>query len=177
MEWRNEPSAALADVCSPLETTVPAPDRKPPIGFDDHHRAKQHDRPICSPLVTTVPTPDRKPPIGFDDHHRAKQHDRPICSTSLKYIGAREGPKVCRLSPLEGTGFELLVRGRGEAGLSCLLSRPIACDGSVAGGATRPPRSALRDQIPIAVSELADQYLMRSVTWASSSRRQQRQRR
>jgi hypothetical protein len=114
MEWRNEPSAALADVCSPLETTVPAPDRKPPIGFDDHHRAKQHDRPICSPLVTTVPTPDRKPPIGFDDHHRAKQHDRPICSTSLKYIGAREGPKVCRLSPLEGDGFELSVpRERG----------------------------------------------------------------
>ena len=48
MEWRNDPSAALADVCSPLVTTVPAPDRKPPIGFDDHHRAKQHDRPICS---------------------------------------------------------------------------------------------------------------------------------
>jgi hypothetical protein len=30
-------------------------------------------------------------------------------------------------------------------------------------------RSALREQIPIAVSELSDQYLIRSVMWASSS--------
>ena len=50
-----------------------------------------------------------------------------------------------------------------------LLTRPVTWDGSAAGGATRPPRSALREQIPIAVSELADQYLMRRVTRASSS--------
>ena len=53
--------------------------------------------------------------------------------------------------------------------MSRLLTRPVAWDGSAAGGATRPPRSALREQIPIAVSELADQYLMRRVTRASSS--------
>ena len=53
--------------------------------------------------------------------------------------------------------------------MSCLLTRPVAWDGSAAGGTTRPPRSALREQTPIAVSELADQYLMRRVTWASSS--------
>ena len=68
----------------------------------------------------------------------------------------------------EGTGFELLVRGRVKR-LSRLLTRPVAWDGSAAGGTTRPPRSALREQTPIAVSELADQYLMRRVTWASSS--------
>jgi hypothetical protein len=45
--------------------------------------------------------------------------------------------------------------------LSCLLTRQVAWDGSAAGGTTRPPRSALREQTPIAVSELADQYLMR----------------
>src|SRR6516165_2840506 len=39
---------------------------------------------------------------------------------------------------LEGTGFELLVRGRGEAGLSRLLTRPFAWEGSAAGGVTRP---------------------------------------
>jgi len=49
--------------------------------------------------------------------------------------------------------------------LSCLLTRPVAWDGSAAGGTTRPPRSALRELTPIAVSELADQYLMRRVTW------------
>ena len=53
--------------------------------------------------------------------------------------------------------------------MSCLLTRPVAWDGSAAGGTTRPPRSALREQTPIAVSELADQYLMRRVTRASSS--------
>ena len=72
--------------------------------------------------------------------------------------------------------------------MSCLLTRPVTWDGSPAGGATRrghtsidgdigrstggatlPPRSALREQIPIVVSELTDQYLMQSVTWASSS--------
>jgi len=47
--------------------------------------------------------------------------------------------------------------------LSCLLTRPVACDGS------GPPRSALREQTPIAVSELADQYLVRRITRASSS--------
>src|SRR3974390_975275 len=63
-------------------------------------------------------------------------------------------------SPLEGTGFELLVRGRGEGG--CRACDAPSCLGRVAAaGATLPPRSALREQIPIAVSELADQYLMR----------------
>ena len=47
--------------------------------------------------------------------------------------------------------------------MSCLLTRPVACDGS------GPPRSALREQTPIAVSELADQYLVRRITRASSS--------
>ena len=49
------------------------------------------------------------------------------------------------------------------------LTRPVAWDGSAAAGATRPPRSALREQIPIAVSELADQYLMRLTRESSSS--------
>jgi len=53
--------------------------------------------------------------------------------------------------------------------LSCLLTRPVAWDGSAAGGTTRPPRSALPRADTIAVSELADQYLMRRVTRASSS--------
>jgi len=53
-------------------------------------------------------------------------------------------------SPLEGTGFELLVRGRVKR-LSRLLTRPVAWDGSAAGGATRPPPSALRERIALAV--------------------------
>jgi len=72
-------------------------------------------------------------------------------------------------SPLEGDGFELLVRERGEAGLSRPFDAPV-CLGRVGSRWSDPAtRSALREQIPIAVSELADQYLMRSVTWASSS--------
>jgi hypothetical protein len=43
-------------------------------------------------------------------------------------------------SPLEGTGFELLVAGAVNW-LSRLSTRPVAWDGSAAGGATRPPRS------------------------------------
>ena len=49
------------------------------------------------------------------------------------------------------------------------LTRPVTWDGSAAAGATRPPRSALPRADTIAVSELADQYLMRRVTRASSS--------
>ena len=50
-----------------------------------------------------------------------------------------------------------------------LVTRPVAWDGSAADGATRPSRSPLREQIPIAASELADRNFMRSVTRASSS--------
>jgi hypothetical protein len=72
-------------------------------------------------------------------------------------------------SPLEGDGFELLVRERGEAGLSRPFDAPV-CLGRVGSRWSDPAtRSALGERIPIAVSELADQYLMRSVTWASSS--------
>ena len=53
--------------------------------------------------------------------------------------------------------------------MSRLLTRPVAWDGSAAGRATRPPRSVLREQVTNRGFRVADQYLMRRVTWASSS--------
>jgi hypothetical protein len=42
--------------------------------------------------------------------------------------------QVCKDSPLEGDGFELPVRGSGEAGLSPLFLAPIAWAGSACCG-------------------------------------------
>ena len=72
-------------------------------------------------------------------------------------------------SPLERAGFELLVRGRGEAG--CRAFDAPSYLGRV-GSRRSDPATTIgdsREQIPIAVSELADQYLMRRVTRAPSS--------
>ena len=53
---------------------------------------------------------------------------------------SRSSPQFVADSLLEGDGFELLVRERGASGCSRLLTRPVAWDGSAAGGVTRPPR-------------------------------------
>ena len=48
-------------------------------------------------------------------------------------------------------------------------SSPVCLGGVGSRWSDPATRSALREQIPIAVSELSDQYLMQRVTWASSS--------
>jgi CRP-like cAMP-binding protein len=65
---------------------------------------------------------------------------------------------------------KILLRFAEAGGPAQPGARVAVCFGRVGSRWSDPAtRSALREQMPIAVSELADQYLMRSVTWASSA--------